>query len=123
MKQVKIYVRGICKNTGRYQEIYEGRAIVVLEYLGKYKQIRLQEQNTTANRMILKGVVAGLEKLKEPCEVIVYVTTALGFRKPQKSPNKDLLGEVNRLIAEGGHMLEVVISRKYQEELIQLLKD
>ncbi len=43
----------------------------ILKYNGKEKELCGGEENTTNNRMELKGVIEGLKALKEPCEVHV----------------------------------------------------
>lgn len=76
MKKVNIYSDGACSgNPG------PGGYGVILEYNGRELEISGGEKHTTNNRMELMGVIAGLEALKEPCEVIVttdskYITDA-----------------------------------------------
>ncbi|WP_428024006.1 ribonuclease HI [Arcobacter sp.] len=41
----------------------------ILEYNGKKKELSGGENNTTNNRMELKGVIEGLKALKESCDV------------------------------------------------------
>lgn len=41
----------------------------ILEFNGKKKELSGGEDNTTNNRMELKGVIEGLKALKEPCNV------------------------------------------------------
>lgn len=45
----------------------------ILEFNGKQKELSGGEDNTTNNRMELKGVIEGLKALKEPCDV--YITS------------------------------------------------
>lgn len=76
MKKVNIYSDGACSgNPG------PGGYGVILEYNGYELELFGGEENTTNNRMELMGVIAGLEALKEPCEVTIttdskYVTDA-----------------------------------------------
>lgn len=44
---------------------------VILRYKDVEKEISGGESETTNNRMELMGVIAGLEALKEPCEVLI----------------------------------------------------
>lgn len=44
----------------------------ILEYNGNIKELSGGEENTTNNKMELKGVIEGLKALKEPCEVNIY---------------------------------------------------
>lgn len=41
----------------------------ILEFNGNQKELSGGEDNTTNNRMELKGVIEGLKALKEPCDV------------------------------------------------------
>lgn len=74
MKKVSIYSDGACSmNPG------PGGYGVILEYKGHETELSGGEENTTNNRMELMGVIAGLEALKEPCDVTIvtdskYVT-------------------------------------------------
>ncbi|WP_072681445.1 ribonuclease HI [Arcobacter sp. LA11] len=45
----------------------------ILEYKGKEKELSGPEENTTNNKMELRGVIEGLKALKEPC--IVNITS------------------------------------------------
>lgn len=54
----------------------------ILDYKGTLKEFSGGEDNTTNNRMELKGVIEGLKLLKEPCKVEVvsdssYVVNAI----------------------------------------------
>jgi ribonuclease HI len=67
MKKVKLYTDGACLgNPG------PGGWGAVLIYGAHEKELSGGEANTTNNRMELSGVIAGLEALKEPCEVELY---------------------------------------------------
>ncbi len=45
----------------------------ILEYNGKERELSGPEENTTNNKMELRGVIEGLKALKEPC--IVNITS------------------------------------------------
>ena len=54
----------------------------ILEYKGNTKEFSGSEEHTTNNRMELTGVIEGLKRLKEPCDVEVvtdssYVANAI----------------------------------------------
>ncbi len=110
MKQVEIFTDGACSgNPGA------GGWGAVLRYNGAEKEISGGAADTTNNRMELSGVIAALECLKEPCEVILcsdskYVCDAIskgwakswkknGWRKADKKPalNTDLWDELLNL--------------------------
>lgn len=64
MKKVEIFTDGACSgNPG------PGGFGVILRFNGVEKELSGGYKNTTNNRMELMGAIAGLESLKEPCEV------------------------------------------------------
>ena len=77
MKRVELYTDGACRgNPG------PGGWGAILVYHGKEKELSGGEASTTNNRMELSAVIAGLEALKEPCEVEIisdskYVVSAI----------------------------------------------
>ena len=103
MKEVTIFTDGACSgNPGK------GGFGVILNYMGKIKEISKGFACTTNNRMELSAVIAALSALKEPCDITLtsdskYVVDAVtkgwvqswqknGWRKADKSPalNVDL---------------------------------
>ncbi len=96
MKKVELYTDGACRgNPGR------GGWGAILVYGGVEKEMSGGEPMTTNNRMELMAAIAGMEALKEPCEVVLtsdskYLTDAInkgwleswkknGWRKSDKS--------------------------------------
>lgn len=67
MKHIDIYTDGACKgNPG------PGGFCAILVF-GKYeKTVKCGYFSTTNNRMELRAAIAGLEALKEPCDVTLY---------------------------------------------------
>ena len=122
MKEVNIYIRGICKNFGEGSELKEGKYVTLIEYKGRYKQLVGKETNTTSNRMFLIALTEGIKALKENCIINYYTPTPLGFKKPHKSPNKDLLCEILEIVEVNGHKLNENISRRYQDYLINEIR-
>ena len=113
MKTVEIYTDGACSgNPG------PGGWGAILRYNGTEKELSGGEAQTTNNRMELKGVIAALSALKEPCTVELYsdskyVIEALekgwavswrekGWRRADRKPalNPDLWETLLELIAE-----------------------
>ena len=121
MKEVNIYVRGICINSGEDKELKEGKYIALLEYQNRHKQLVGNEVNTTSNRLILKGVIDSLKLLKETCIVNVHATTVLGFNS-KSSPNRDLIDEALKIIVDNGHVYNEIVSKKYQDYFAKELK-
>jgi len=67
MKHVTIYTDGACSgNPG------PGGYGVVMMHGAHRKELSGGEKETTNNRMEMMGVIAGLETLKQPCEVALY---------------------------------------------------
>ena len=118
MKEVNIYIRGICKNSGEGSDLKQGKYIALIEYRGHYKKCVGKEINTTSNRMFLIALIEGIKALKESCIINFYAPTSLGFKKIHKSPNKDLLNEILKIVETNNHKLNQNISRKYQDYLI-----
>lgn len=115
MKEVNMYIRGICKNTGAYVDSKEGSYICLIEYKGKYKNIAGKKIQTTSNRMLITA-------LNDPCYINLYTPTLLGFNSLKKSPNKDMLRIVLDDILMNGHKLNEIVSNKNQDYLIKELK-
>lgn len=109
MKHIDLYTDGACSgNPG------PGGYGAILVYGTTEKELSGGEAQTTNNRMELLGVIAGLEALKEPCEVTLtsdskYVIDALskgwalkweknGWVKSDKKPalNADLWARLLR---------------------------
>lgn len=94
MKAIDINSVGSCDAGTR-----EGFSEVLLEYNGKAKYVHLQIHDTTANRCIIEGLIAGVRLIKEPCAVRLITATKIGVEKAVrgKGVNFDL---VRTLIAE-----------------------
>ena len=67
MKQVTLYTDGACKNNPG-----PGGYGVVLLFDSHRKELSAGFRKTTNNRMEILAAIAGLEALKEPCEVRLY---------------------------------------------------
>lgn len=97
MKTVSIYSVGSCDATTRL-----GTAESLLEYKGKTKYLYQQLQETTANRCIIEGLIAGVGQLKEPCSVLLVTATKIGVEKAVrgKGVNADLVGRLIKDLQE-----------------------
>jgi ribonuclease HI len=113
MKKITLYCDGACSgNPG------PGGFGVILAYGDHAKELSAGFADTTNNRMELRGVITGLEQLKEPCEITVvtdsqYVVNGIekgwarswkanGWRKKdkQKALNTDLWQQLLDLCAK-----------------------
>jgi ribonuclease HI len=67
MKQVKLFTDGACShNPG------PGGYGAILDYASHRKELSGGYRRTTNNRMEIMAAIAGLEALKEPCQVTLY---------------------------------------------------
>ncbi|PKL48527.1 MAG: hypothetical protein CVV42_09245 [Candidatus Riflebacteria bacterium HGW-Riflebacteria-2] len=67
MKQIELYSDGACSgNPG------PGGWGAILRFKDVEKELSGGEKDTTNNRMELMGVIAGLESLKESCNVNIF---------------------------------------------------
>lgn len=116
-KEVSIFVRGICDTT---TEARIGKYIAILNFKGREKEIFGEEDNTTSNRMIIKGLSEVVKLLKEPCKINFFTHTAIGLKKYYKKSqgiNNDIMEELFSLIIENNHSLKEIITSSRQEEL------
>ncbi|MGJ3704721.1 ribonuclease HI [Variovorax sp. OV700] len=118
MNEVVIYTDGACKgNPG------PGGWGAWLKSGATEKELFGGELATTNNRMELTAVIEGLAALKRPCKVILYLDSqyvrmgitewirgwkAKGWRTSTKQPvkNVELWQKLDKLVAEGGHVIE-----------------
>lgn len=113
MKTITIFADGACSgNPGK------GGFGTLIRYNDHTKTLSQGYLHTTNNRMELRGIIAGLQSLKEQCEVTVvtdsqYVVNAFtkgwlkswkqkGWRKADKGPvqNVDLWKKLDALVAQ-----------------------
>lgn len=118
MKKVTIYTDGSCLGNGK--ESACGGWAAILTYGTHEKEIYGGEPNTTNNRMELTAVIEALKRLKEACEVEIwldstYVITAIGALKTgsplvnkagKPRANNDLIQELVAVSKQ--HKLDVV---------------
>ena len=111
MKEVTIYTDGACSgNPGK------GGFGVILNYMGRIKEISEGFECTTNNRMEIMAALTGLNALKETCKVILY------------SDSKYLVDSVNQKWIDSwqkngwkNSKREKVKNKELFEELIRLL--
>ena len=118
LNRIEMFTDGACKgNPG------PGGWGVLLRAPGLEKELFGGEPLTTNNRMELTAVIEGLQALKRPCEVDLYLDSqyvrqgitewvagwkARGWRTSTKQPvkNVDLWQKLDALVAEGGHRIQ-----------------
>ena len=119
MKEVIIYSLGHCMNMTDKSGYYE----VMLTYNGKGRYVKGSTiENTTANRTIIMGLIAGVKMLKEPCKLLLCTATAIGmskFLKNGKGVNGDYLRTLMEVCEENGHIFEYRTIEKGEIERIR----
>jgi hypothetical protein len=109
MKQVAIYSH--CRFN--YQT-RSGRYFAVLEYKNVIKRISgdIKGEHETPDRVVLYGLIAAVNLLKEPCALTISTCTLLRFKTPTRSPNADLLVSLISTIAEKKCTFEYLVISK-----------
>ena len=118
MNQVQIYTDGACKgNPG------PGGWGVWLQAGPHEKALFGGEAHTTNNRMELRAVIEGLQAIKRPCRITLYLDSqyvrkgitewihgwkAKGWRTASKEPvkNVELWQQLDHLVSQAGHRIE-----------------
>lgn len=101
MKNIEIFV------IGKYE--FTTRVGTWIYYLN-YKQAVIKRSGVirnagSPNRTALIALYAALEKVTEPCNIIVHSKAALGFKKPKQSSNKDLIVQILTMVNKAGHII------------------
>lgn len=96
MKHVIIYI-----TASYYNEEKRGTFSVRMEHNGKSKSFSGVRYNSTSNRLVIEGMIDGVERLKEPCMVEFVVATNIGILNlvKCKGPHKDLMKILNQMLA------------------------
>lgn len=82
----------------------QGNYFAALEYNGKLKRISgaIEGEHETGNRAIIYGLIEAVKLLKEPCQLMIITSAAVGFKIGRKSPNGDLIAILLNAIDEKG---------------------
>lgn len=126
--QVKIYVYGSCHFSERLDNDEAvgngGYGIVIISNGQKVDEISGGLSNTTNARMDIVGITEGLKKIKEPSDIVVYLTNGYvidtlskgwlarwkknGYKKKK---NVDLWKELDSVLLENSHTISFKHSR------------
>lgn len=117
MKEVTIYARGSVSPE------HGGRYLATLNFKGAEKWVsgRSEDENTTAQRMMITGIIEAVKLLKEPCKLTIYAHDRFRLKKIQKARNPDLIQAFLDAIAAGGHEFDFILSVDRQETLARRL--
>ena len=127
-KTVNVFIAGGCDS----MDTKEGYYIGIMQYKSVKKTLHRTIENTTANRVLIQGLIDMFSTLKEPCIVELYIGCAVGFRKMKtkaggyrenpKGVNKDLLKMLRDIIVNGNHVVNEHITSQYLNSLKSLYK-
>lgn len=127
-KTVNIFIAGGCDS----MDTKEGYYIGIMQYKSVKKTLHRTIENTTANRVLIQGLIDMFSTLKEPCIIELYIGCAVGFRQMKtkagryrenpKGVNKDLLKMLRDIIVNGNHVVNEHITSQYLNSLKSLYK-
>lgn len=101
MREVEIFVIG---NYDYYNDI--GIWTYYLNYQkAVIKRTDILVHAQSANRVTLSSLYFALQHVTEPCIVKIHSKVPLGFGKPRKANNKDMIVKIYNLIKESGHVV------------------
>jgi hypothetical protein len=131
MKEINMYVRGIVKNI-ESEPYRQGLWVTALEYNKHFKVVRGTVDTGRNGRVIIIGIIEGVKLLKEPCIINLYTHASFFDRTKDQKRNedymfrpvgthKDLLVELEQLLNNNDHILNINIGGKYQRELMKYL--
>ena len=110
MKTVDIYLDNTYeKNTRTCKCIY------YMSYKNAViKRTIITGEHISYNRALLIALYEALQKMKEPCNIVVHSKQGLGFKQPRRSPNKDLIIKIQLLLNKAGHIFVIDSSRDFR---------
>lgn len=113
MKHIDVYVNGSYDYAVRM-----GYWVYYLSYRGAVlKRTNWVQGNGNYTRIVLWGLCKALEAITEPCDITVHSKTALGYKNPKRSSNKDLLIRVLVAVSNAGHTIDFVVDDLHQVEM------
>ena len=118
--KVNLLVRGIADVDGDRN----GKYICILQCKGKELELNGKGSNTTSQRMLLKGIIEGINQLNKPCDINIYLHGSIGlytFNVKQLGANKDLKEQLLYLIKDNNHSVKILCDSKVQVRLINEL--
>lgn len=128
-KTINVFLAGGCDAI----DTKEGYYIGIMQYKSVEKTLHRIIENTTANRVMLQGLIDMFSTLKEPCIIELYVGCPLGFRRMKtnageyketiKGVNNDLLNILRDIIVTGNHVVNQHITSQYIYSLKKLYKE
>ena len=129
MKEVNLYVQGMCKNDVSERP---GSYVCMLEYKGHKKILSDFMEHTTANKVMLIGITNAIKLLKETCCINIYIPCSLGFKKIYRNGeyiqtkseryNYKELNILSDLMVKKGHKHNEIVTYKYANQLKEINK-
>lgn len=109
MKNITIYC-----TASYYYDKQNGNFTICMVYNNKSKNIIGQRNNSTANRLVVEGMIEGVKRINEPCDIEFVTATNIGIKNlaNMKGPHKDLMTELNLLLMEKQCLYTVTVTDK-----------
>jgi hypothetical protein len=114
MKSVVIYSIGSCDASTRI-----GSYDALLDFEGRTRRLHRELHDTTANRLIIQGLIDAVCALKEPCQLKLTTATAIGVSKSalKKGVNADAVHELLEALTKGRHAFDFDVREGEGEHL------
>lgn len=113
MKHIDVYVNGAYDYGVRM-----GYWVYYLSYReAVLKRTDWVQGNGNYTRIVLWGLYKALGAITEPCNILVHSKTALGYKNPKRSSNKDLLMQILKAVSDAGHTINFVIDDFHKVEM------
>ena len=111
MKEIRIYI------IGKYD--YHFRVSIWSYYLN-YKTAVIKTngekyEDGSVNRALLHGLYEALQRITEPCHIIIYTKVSLGFDNPRKSIDKNTMLNIVQTIIKAGHIVEYIVANELSQ--------
>lgn len=127
-KTINIFLAGGCDSLNTKDGYYIG----IMQYKSVKKTLHRTIENTTANRVLIQGLIDMISTLKEPCIIELYVACPLGFKgmktktgmykETPSGTHKDLLKILRDIMINDNHEVNEHITSQYVNYLKSLYK-
>lgn len=111
MKNIDIYVDGKYYITDEIENwiYYMSYKDAVIKRVGQINE------KGEYKRVLLQALYKSLEHILEPCSITVYSKIELGFNKPKKSRNKDIIIRILTAVNKAGHKIRFRVDNKFEQ--------
>ena len=116
--EIDMFVRG---SADYKKKPYVSESVVMLSYKDKRKVIYIKKEGLTSSQVMIEGIKAGIDALKNPTIVNIYTHENPGASafngKGYNGANKEYIASLVDKVDEGNHKLNFTVSHYMQEHL------